>query len=326
MSLNFPVSLCGCPPTENDVCGYQGGCEVLDPTITYLFRQDCSIIQQSGATSLAQSWGSTKNAYGIHIGSNLTTWGNSLFRSNPRLTSLYIPKESTQCGIYAFWGATDLETVTFGGQTHTFGSYSFRYCNNLTRLNFCSPGIVSGIQTGTYGAFSGLTGITEAHIPENGWGGNTTVNFGGTVGTIPLIRDLPPVTPDPRYTYTFSPNGNILKFAAGASIPYAWLNGAVQVASIQFGTNHTSTGDRAFRNCDALTSVEIPEWITLIDTYSFENCDNLTRVDIPRLGALPSAPGNPFYQSYPTIHLPVNHPTTATQYATRPIVKDLPAM
>ena len=319
MSLNFPISLCGCPPNEDSICQYQGSCEVLDPTRTYLFDANCGVIKSNGATSLPQSWGSNQNVYVIYIGSNLTAWGNSLFRSNPRLTEIYVPPTAINCGIYAFWGADDLHTVTFGGSTHNVGAYSFRYCNNLTRVNFCHPGVVKGLNKGTYGAFANCPNLTEVHVPENGWAGSTAYD------SRTVVHDLPPYTPTSSDTVAYAADGNIVNVAP-ASIPYAWLVNNLKVTSITFGTGTTTTGDRAFKNNDNLTSVVIPEWITWIETYCFENCDSLTRVDIPRLTSLPSTTGNPFYKSYPTIHIPVNHPTTATQLGNRPIVKDLPAM
>lgn len=324
MSLCFPISCAGKKFAGADSpCQYQG-CEPADTTTTYLFAEDCSVIKQSNATGLAQNWGNggylgSQVVYGIHIGSNLTTWGNSLFRNNPNIEQVYVPATSTSCGIYAFWGATNLHTATLAGRYHAFGAYSFRYCNNLTTLNFCHPGLVVGLNKGTYGAFADCPNLTEVHVPENGWAGQNFYD-GRTV-----VRDLPPVTPTAVDTVAYAADGNIVNLVSG-SVPYGWLNANTHVTSITFGTGTTTTGDRAFKNNESLTSVEIPEWITLIDTYSFESCGSLTRVDIPRLSALPTATGNPFYQSYPTIHLPVNHPTTATQYANRPLVKDLPAM
>ena len=320
MSLKFPISLTGKRGGDADSpCSYQGECEVLDPALTYMFNASCVIIKSSGDTTLPQNWGSTKGAYDIYIGSNLTTWGNSLFRSNPRLTSIYIPPTSTQCAIYAFWGATDLHTVTFGGWYHNMGSYSFRYCNNLTRLNCCSPSPTLGISGGTYGTFADCPNLTEVHVPVNGWAGRN--NWLG----LTVIRDLPAATPEAGSTIAYDSAGNIVAHRP-LPVNYGWLNNNQSVYDIEFGTSTTTTGDRAFKDCENLVSVVIPDHITLIDTYSFESCGSLARVDIPRGTALPSAPGNPFYKSYPTIHLPVNHPTTSTQLGNRPIVKDLPAV
>ena len=245
MALQFPVSLAGKRGGEASICQYQGECEILDPATTYIFNANCGIIKQSNATSLPQSWGANKNAYGIYIGTNLTTWGNSLFRNNPRLTSIYIPKESTACGIYGFYGATDLHTVTFGGQHHAIGSYSFRYCNNLTRANFCNLSPPGGFIGGSYGTFVDCPNLTEVHVPVNGWVG-TNSWLGLTV-----IRDLPEATPQANATnaydsagnYTFSKTGNLATNSG---------KGNSNTTSIEISPTVSSIGNDVFSYCPNL--------------------------------------------------------------------------
>lgn len=276
MSLNFPISLCGCPPNEDSVCQYQGSCEVLDPTRTYLFDANCGVIQSSGATGLPQSWGNNKGAYDIYIGTNLTTWGNSLFRSNPRLTSIYIPPTSTQCGIYAFYGATDLHTVTLGGAHHTMGAYSFRYCNNLTRLNCCSPAPTIGLLSGTYGTFADCPNLTEVHVPVNGWAGVTSW-LGLTV-----IHDLPAVTPEAGSTVAYDSAGNIVAYrpAAWTSIPNNWGSSNSNIHTVEIGANVATIGSSVLAYCTNLTGdVTFPSTITDLGNYfgrQGANFDNIT--------------------------------------------------
>ena len=262
MALKFPISLAAKRGGGADnLCSYQGECDVSDPALTYMFNASCGIIKSSAATGLAQSWGANKGAYDIYIGSNLTTWGNSLFRGNPRLTSIYIPPTSTQCGIYAFWGATDLHTVTLGGSSHTIGSYSFRYCNNLTRLNCCSPSPVLGLIGGSYGTFADCPNLTEVHVPVNGWAGVTSW-LGLTV-----IHDLPPAEILPENTYAFDASGSVHKLTTG-NIPNNFARYVNPVSSIQIGTNATTIGNASFRQHDC-TEINIPSNITTIGNDAF---------------------------------------------------------
>ena len=277
MSLNFPLPLAGKRPSSSvNLCSYQGECEVLDPALTYMFNASCGIIQQSQKTGLPQSWGSNKGAYDIHIGSNLTAWGNSLFRNNPRLTSIYIPPTSTQCGIYAFWGATDLHTVTLGGASHTMGSYSFRYCNNLTRLNCCSPSPVGGLIGGSYGTFANVPNLTEVHVPVNGWAG-TTSWLGLTV-----IHDLPAVTPEAGSTVAYDSAGNIVAYrpAAWTSIPNNWGANNANIHTVEIGANVATLGSNVLGYCTNLTGdVTFPGSVTSFGDFfgrQGANFDNIT--------------------------------------------------
>ena len=50
---------------------------------------------------------------------------------------------------------------------------------------------------------------------------------------------------------------------------------------IRFGGPVTKIGDRAFYNCDNLTSITIPDSATEIGSYAFAYCTNLTSITIP---------------------------------------------
>ena len=50
---------------------------------------------------------------------------------------------------------------------------------------------------------------------------------------------------------------------------------------MSIGNNVTSIGNRAFRYCELLTNVIIPDTVTSIGELAFEYCDSLTNVDIP---------------------------------------------
>lgn len=243
MALQFPILLVGKRGSEASICQYQGSCEVLDPTRTYIFDANCGVIRSSGATGLPQAWGQNKGAYDIYIGTNLTAWGNSLFRSNPRLTSIYIPPTSTQCGVYAFWGATDLHTVTFGGDYHAFGAYSFRYCNNLTRVNFCTGSTVSGLIGGSYGTFVDCPNLTEFHVPINAWFGVSTW-LGKTV-----VKDLPELIPSESSLTAYHSSGDIVKHYDRTSFGNNVSSNNANVYTLDLGTTVQSVGSSCFGYC-----------------------------------------------------------------------------
>ena len=50
----------------------------------------------------------------------------------------------------------------------------------------------------------------------------------------------------------------------------------------------TSIGDRAFYNCSALTSIDLPA-ATSIGSYAFQNCSELTSVDLPAVTSIGSS-------------------------------------
>ena len=59
------------------------------------------------------------------------------------------------------------------------------------------------------------------------------------------------------------------------------FSGCENVTSIQIPDSVTIIGDRAFDNCYALAIVEIPESVTTIGARAFNNCQSLTSITIP---------------------------------------------
>ena len=95
-------------------------------------------------------------------------------------------------------------------------------------------------------------------------------------------KEYAPSVPNNEIWYTSS-NGNIVKpydtNVFGANIISNKYNNGMGV--ITFDGDVTSIGDYAFRNCDSLTSVNIPDSVTLIGERAFIDCDSLTSVNIP---------------------------------------------
>lgn len=63
-----------------------------------------------------------------------------------------------------------------------------------------------------------------------------------------------------------------------------YIGDIVIPASVTYaGTTYsvTTIGDKAFRNCNNLISITLPNSITIIDRLAFEGCGNLTSITIP---------------------------------------------
>ena len=62
--------------------------------------------------------------------------------------------------------------------------------------------------------------------------------------------------------------------------PYAFQN-CTSITSITIPASVTSIGDWAFSGCTGLTSIEIPEGVLFISMATFQDCTNLTSVTLP---------------------------------------------
>ena len=78
------------------------------------------------------------------------------------LTSVTIPNSATEIGDNAFYGCTSLTSVTISNSVTTIGSGAFSYCTGLTSVT-----IPNSVTTIDYGAFANCTGLTSVTIPNS---------------------------------------------------------------------------------------------------------------------------------------------------------------
>ena len=80
-------------------------------------------------------------------------------------------------------------------------------------------------------------------------------------------------------TLTISGTGNMPDYESGSDVPWYSRRGEIKKVVIENGVKNI--GNKAFRNCVKLTSVEIPSSVTSIGDDAFSGCYNLTSVEIP---------------------------------------------
>ena len=160
---------------------------------------------------------------------SVTSIGRSAFYGCSELTSVTIPNSVTSIGYDAFYGCKGLTSVTIPNSVTSIGYDAFYGCSSLTSVTI--PNSVTSIGNS---AFHGCSGLTSVTIP------NSVTSVGS----------------------------------------YAFY-GCSGLTSVTIPNNVTSIGNYAFYGCKGLTTVTIPNSVTSVGSYAFSGCSDLTSVTIP---------------------------------------------
>lgn len=190
------------------------------------------------------------------------------------VTEAVIPYKVKAIGGEAFYGCTNLKSVTIPRSVKTIGCCAFADCSNLKSITI--PDSVTSIDDC---AFYGCSNLTSVSIPDSvtSISGNA---FEGTKWFSEYPDDF--VIRENGILFAYKGKENIL------SIPDSVTNIGDDafykckcLTGITIPNSVISIGYNAFEGCVNLTSITIPDSVTSIDDYAFYGCDNLTSVTIP---------------------------------------------
>ncbi len=216
-----------------------------------------------------------------------------------QVTSYTIGAVST-IGSCAFYGCTNLASVTLHHAILAIDNNAFYGCSNMyrvnitdltawLRINFVSE--YSNPLCYAHNLYLNGTKITELTIPS----GVSTIKKHAFRGCSMTSVDIP------NYTVT--------------SIGNSAFESCSSLTSVYIGNSVTSIGENAFRGCTGLPSVFIPSSITVISAGVFRECSNLTSVDLPN--GISQIGNNAFYNcsSLTDLVIPDEVPSTIGDYA-----------
>ena len=206
---------------------------------------------------------------------SVTSIGERAFYGCSDLTSITIPNSVTSIGNSAFDGCSSLTSVTIPNSVTSIESSAFYNCSGLTSVSI--PNSVTSI--GKF-AFDGCRGLTSVTIPNSvtsigdwafsGCSGLTNVTIPNSVTSIGR-----------EAFYGCSGLTSVTIPNSMTDIGWGAFSGCSGLTSVTIPNSVTSIGDYAFAGCSGLTSVTIPNSVTSIGEAAFHDCKKLSSVVLP---------------------------------------------
>ena len=207
--------------------------------------------------------------------------------------ALVIPAEIdglpvTSIGMNAFWGRTDLTSVTFPASITAIGTSSFYNCSALAEVTFSDP--CESLNIGME-AFHNCDALTQLVLPV----GLTTMGHRAFGNCDALTSVTIPSSLEKIETYRYSDNTSgpfygcsaleSVLFNEDPTIIIPHLLEGSGLKEFTFPESVTQIGDYAFRDCKNLTTAILPDNVTAIGNSAYANCTSLTMLscDTPQM-------------------------------------------
>lgn len=244
---------------------------------TYLERVTLS----EGLTEIGNYAFAYSGSYSYDLPSTLRYIKNGGFYSNFRLSSITLPEGLEQIAEYAFYGCSVLPTIHIPDSVMQIGRYAFAMDWNLYSVTFNETAKLPRI---SFGAFA-YCGLQSFRVPAN-VSTMAQYAFAGcdnlTSFTFSENSKLESIS---AYMFDGCSNLQTITFEQGSaltSVQAHGLEGMDKLTQINWGDAKVTNIDNfAFRFCESLSYLTLPETVTNVGRYAFYGCKSLSELTLP---------------------------------------------
>ena len=176
----------------------------------------------------------------------------------------------TQIGYAAFYGCSNMTSVTIPSSVTTIAGFAFNGCRGLTSVI-----IPNGVTRINSSAFQGCTGLISVSIPNsvttiesNAFSGVRNISYSGSADGSPWGAKTRNGCVDGYLVFTNNSKTNLSGCSTAAT------------GNIVIPNSVTNINESALDGCSGLTSVTMSNNLSTIGNSAFHNCSNLTSVHI----------------------------------------------
>ncbi|MBR4086345.1 MAG: leucine-rich repeat domain-containing protein, partial [Clostridia bacterium] len=187
--------------------------------------------------------------------------GNEAFSHHATLRQVTLPSSVEEIGFFAFQTASALEEVTFNEGLDRIGQYAFHNCYNLQSVHL--PASLKQILSGAFYEVPLQTITVDAQNDVFSMQNGMLIGEG-------IV-----------YKFALSTQGEQITIPAGITeIDQGAFEGA-SFKDVSLTSSLQTIGQTAFRNCENLLHITIPENVARIGDMAFSGCDMLLSAVIP---------------------------------------------
>ena len=182
-----------------------------------------------------------------------------------------IPNDVTSIGGYAFYGCSNLTSITIPDSVTSIGGYAFYDCRRLTSITI--PDSVTDIKSSMFYGCTSLIQTENSVSYVDKW----AIDCAPYVTSVTLRSDTVGIGGS-AFSYSNSLTSITIPDSVTSISEWAFF-GCTNLISITIPDSVTSIGSGAFAACDSLTSVTIPDSVTSIGEIAF-SCFNLAHIAV----------------------------------------------
>ena len=299
------------PNSVTNIAGgaFRGFGSLTSITLPFIGSTRSIMVAMSGENRFGYIFGSSSfdgatsinfNGYSFYIPDTLRTInitdlsgsyssiGTSAFYGMTNITTISVLGSYTSIGTYAFSGCSNLTSVTLGNSYTSIDNYAFSGCSSLTSLT-----VRSGVTVvGSY-AFQNCTGLVAVNLPSTFQSfDNIGTTFSGCTRLTKITKNSAAQTSGgvinfcaPTTTVLLTRNtsvtlpSQITEIGAYAFYRFKHTNSSYYHPTVTFPSGLKTIGTYAFCGAD-LSSLSLPASVTTIGSYAFSE-PKFTSVTIP---------------------------------------------
>ena len=199
----------------------------------------------------------------VIIENGITNIGKYAFDGFLKITNIDIPNSVTNIGRYGFYGCNNLTSINIPEGVTEIEDDAFLSCKALGNINL--PNSITSIR----GAFRNCESLISINIPSN-------VNYLAS-DAFEGSYNLTSINVDKNNQKYVSIDGVVYRKNMEEIICYP----SGRESELYVIDSSVTKIGTAFKDCDKLKGIKIPEGVTTIENKSFQYCDNLTSIEIP---------------------------------------------